>query len=115
MLQEMLSIRKRRLELQREADILEQKEKAIQESLIQFMVSRELDSVHEGEDICYLQVTDEPLVNSWPDLLKYIRETDSLDMLQKRVTPSAIKARWADNVVIPGVSAVPKRSLKFNI
>lgn len=114
-LTDLLSLRKRRLDLQREADLLEQQEKALKTQLINEMIASGADSFQDGEDIAYLKQSIEPQVDSWSSLLTYIHETGQLDLLQKRVTASAIKARWADGVDIPGVNPVTKRDLTFNV
>jgi len=114
-LSELLSVRKQRLSLQREADLLEQKEKQLQSDLVNYMIGKNLDAFTDGEDQVVLITTQEPVATDWPALLDYIRENDSLDILQKRLTPSAIKARWAEKIAIPGVQAADKHTLKFNI
>jgi hypothetical protein len=45
--------------------------------------------------------------------LDYIRETGSLDLLHRRLTESAVSARWAEGVNIPGVSVHTKHDLKL--
>jgi len=114
-LSEMLSLRKQRLSLQREADLLEQQEKTLQSELINIMVSRGLDTFTDGEDQASLVITVEPIATSWPTLLDYIRANDALDILQKRLTPSAIKARWAEGHDVPGIDRAEKHTLKFNV
>ena len=47
-------------------------------------------------------------VQSWPQILEYIKETGSVDLLQKRLTESAVKARWTAGVDVPGVLNIPK-------
>jgi hypothetical protein len=114
-IKEILSVRKQRLSLQREADLLEQKEKALTNELVNYMVSGALDTLVDGEDQVTLVTTTEPVAVNWPALLDYIRQNDALDILQKRLTPSAIKARWADNQVVPGVDSLEKHTIKFNV
>lgn len=110
-----LSVRKRRMSLQREADILEQEEKGLIGNLIDDMSRKGIQVLKEGEDEAVMVVTDEPSVDNWPDFLDYIIENEAVDLLQKRVTPNAVKARWAEGEVVPGVSSVTKYALKFNI
>lgn len=112
---EILSIRKKRLALQREADLLEQEEKGKLNLLIEHMVSHGIEILTDGEDQVELITTDEPNVESWPKLLDYIVKTGSVDLLQKRVTASAVKKRWEDDQTIPGVVPIEKHSLKFNV
>jgi hypothetical protein len=112
---QILSVRKQRLSLQREADLLEQKEKALQNDLINEMVSHNINLFKDGEDEVTLVTTVEPVATSWPALLDYIRKNDALDLFQKRLTASAVKLRWADGEAIPGVDKTDKHTLKFNI
>jgi hypothetical protein len=114
-IKEILSVRKQRLSLQREADLLEQKEKDLTNKLINVMIEADVDTVTDGEDQVTLVTTTEPVAVNWPALLDYIRQNDALDILQKRLTPSAIKARWADNQVVPGIDKLDKHTIKFNV
>lgn len=108
-------VRRRRLDLQRQADTLEQEEKGLIESVIQTMVTGNLQEVREGDLVAVLNSTEEPNVTSWPDLLDWIGRNQAFDIFQKRVTPSAVKARWKDGVHVNGIEPVTKRSIKFNI
>jgi F0F1-type ATP synthase epsilon subunit len=110
-----LAVRSKRLSLQREADLLEQEEKALTNALIEAMAQEGRDTYEDGGIVVNLVTTDEPLVDSWPKLLDYIVENGAVDLLQKRVTVSAVKARWKDDVNLPGVLSVPKHSIKFNV
>jgi hypothetical protein len=40
--------------------------------------------------------------------LEYIKATGSVDLLQKRVTESAVKLRWDAGVSLPGVEKTTK-------
>ena len=114
-LSELLSKRKQRLELQREADKLEQEEKALAEIIIQEMVSFGQEKMKVGDDVVYLKETTEPNPTSWPAILDYVKRTGAVDLLQKRLTASAVKARWEDGEIVDGIEPVTKRSLKFNV
>ena len=111
----MLSVRKQRLSLQREADLLEQKEKALQNYLINDMVGKDLDVLTDGEDQVVLVTSVEPVATSWPKLLDYIIANEAVDLLQKRLTASAVKLRWRDGEAIPGIEKTEKHTLKFNV
>jgi hypothetical protein len=114
-IKEILSVRKQRLSLQREVDLLEQQEKKLTNELITAMVLAKIEITKDGEDEVTLVTSTEPVATEWPKLLDYIRENDALDMLQKRLTASAVKLRWADGQEIPGIVPTVKHSLKFNI
>lgn len=112
---EILAVRKKRLSLQREADLLEQEEKGLMNLLINHMNTHGIELFRDGEDEVALIVTEEPVVTDWPKLLDYIVDQGAVDLLQKRVTASAIKARWNDDQSVPGVQQIKKQSLKFNV
>jgi hypothetical protein len=112
---DILAVRKRRLSLQREADLLEQEEKGLTGLLIAHMNVHGIELFKDGDDEVSLVTTEEPNVTDWPKLLDFIVTTGSVDLLQKRVTASAVKARWADDVEIPGVTTAKKQVLKFNV
>jgi len=114
-----LSVRKRRLSLQREADLLEQEEKGLTNSLIEQMLHGDLKGsvLKEGENEARLNMSEEPMVavDGWPAVLDYIVANKAVDLLQKRLTASAVKARWDEGEVIVGIEKVRKYSLKFNV
>lgn len=45
----------------------------------------------------------EPTVKDWAAFYAYVKENDCFDMLQRRVSATAVKDRWEAGVVIPGV------------
>jgi predicted transcriptional regulator len=112
-----LSVRKRRLSLQREADLLEQEEKTLTGQLINEMDHLKQTVRREGDDEVRLIVTIEPMVavGGWPAVLDYIIANKATDLFQKRLTASAVKARWDEGEVIVGIEKVHKHSLKFNV
>jgi len=56
--------------------------------------------------------TDEPNVDNWSELIQHIKATGEIDLLQKRLTPNAVKQRWEEGNTIPGVSKVVKYDIK---
>lgn len=114
-LAQILSLRKKRLSLQREADLLEQQEKELISGVINSMNQNGLTALKEGDDEVELVTTQEPVANDWAKIVGYVIANDAVDLLQKRLTPSAVKARWADGVTIPGIDKMPKQTLKFNV
>jgi len=107
LLQEYYDSRTKRLELQKEVDSLEQREKDILYELTKSFTGAKVGLMYEGYVLnAVLKTT--PLVTDWAATLEYIRSTGSIDLLQKRLTESAIKARWGSGVDVPGVSKFDK-------
>lgn len=54
---------------------------------------------------------DKPYISDFAALEGYIREHGALDLLQRRLTESAVKLRWEDGVQIPGVGVMTEQKL----
>lgn len=51
--------------------------------------------------------TNEPHVTDWPKFYEYILETKDFSLLERRPGRAAVKERWEDDVVVPGVEKFP--------
>lgn len=111
LLKECFELRVQRLALQRQVDDLEQKEKDILYEIQKQMSTSCVSNLQQGSFIAKMKTSDEPLPENWPAILQYIRDSGSTDLLQKRLTVSAVKARWDVGVDIPGVSKVVKHAV----
>lgn len=98
---------KRRIE-QKALDLAEEREK----SIVVEILKREKSSFTSGTYVVSILKTEEPLVDSWPELLDYIKSTGELDLLEKRLLKSGAKLRWENGVALPGVSKTEKTTLK---
>lgn len=98
---------KRRIE-QKALDLAEEREK----SVVVEILKREKSSFTSGTYVVSIFKTEEPLVDSWPELLDYIKSTGELDLLEKRLLKSGAKLRWENGVALPGVSKTEKTTLK---
>lgn len=45
----------------------------------------------------------EPTAKDWPAIYKFITENDAFDMLQRRLSPLAVKERWDEGIIVPGI------------
>lgn len=101
------TLREQRLVLQRQADALEQKEKDI---LYEITKDWDQPEYTGQEGAFHLKGVgkDVPNVVDWVATLTFIKQTGQIDLLQKRLTESAVKARWDSGVDIPGVIPVRK-------
>lgn len=50
-----------------------------------------------------LTANDVPTPKDWKKIYAHIKKTGDFDLLQKRLSNDAVKARWANNKAIPGV------------
>lgn len=115
-LSEYLTLRQERLDLQKQVDIMDQKEKQLKADLVEQLLAAGATKLQEQHGDVTVGVrmsrTDEPNVDNWMELLEHIKETGDVDLLQKRVTASAVKQRWEDGLTVPGVSSVVKYDIK---
>jgi hypothetical protein len=92
-----------RLQLDRESKKLKVEEDNARALLIQEMAAHGFSSVDLGHFSITVSQLQKPFVMDWGQLETYIRENAALDLLQRRLTESAVKLRWDDGVVVPGV------------
>ena len=61
-----------------------------------------------------LKTEDQPTIDNWTKFYKYIVDNDAFDMLERRPSKAAIKARWDDGKSVPGVDKFPVDKLLFS-
>jgi hypothetical protein len=49
-----------------------------------------------------------PTVNDWDELYKHIKKTGNFELLQRRLSETAVKERWEEKKVVPGVGTFNK-------
>jgi hypothetical protein len=113
-LEDLYQLRKKRLSLQREADLLEQEEKKLATGVVNEWVANGTTEEDIGAVTVSLKSSSEPVAHDWPALLTYIINNNAVDILQKRITPTAVKARWNDGEEVPGIHPETKYTLKFD-
>ena len=103
---ELYSLRTQRLALSKEVDAFKTKEAELRAKIISRLRSNGLDS-GRGSDAT-ASITTEVAVNitDWAEFAKFVVETNSIDLLQKRISMAAIRARWEDDVEVPGTTKV---------
>ncbi len=69
----------------------------------------------KGQYVIGVSKVEEPMADDWPAIIKYIKDTGSVDLLEKRLLKSGVKARWADGEVVPGVSKIEKTTVKVEV
>lgn len=109
MIEKLRELRVRRLVLQRQADALEQEEKDLTYELTKgFTFDQAKYNVTEGGYILRAERKTTVNVTDWTQLLTHIKQTGQVDLLQKRVTESAVKQRWDNGLSVPGAEQAHK-------
>lgn len=104
--------RAKRLALAAEVAVLEQEEKDILYELTRDLLPSDTKYTEVNDGYRFTATRkDSVLVRDWSLLLPYVQATGELDLLQRRVTESAVKARWEDGKELPGI----ERGIKWDV
>lgn len=96
------AIRQKRLAAQKEVDAIESEEKALKDYIIDNLPKS--DTGASGKVARVSVGTKEiPTVEDWDVFYKYVARTKSFDLLQRRLSDSAIKERWENKKRVPGI------------
>jgi len=107
-------VREARLEMGRQLDKLERQENQMEVRIITAMKEQHLTAAGANTCLVRLHSKDVPHVKDWNLLYEHIKSTESWELLQRRVTPTAIADRWNMDVEIPGVERFPIESLSIS-
>lgn len=112
-LKEAKLVQEERLTLDRASRKLKEREDELKATAITQMQAIGLTRLELDGLSAYLDEKDSPYIADYSALEQYIWEQQATDLLQKRLTESAVKLRWADNIEVPGVGV--KHEYKLTI
>lgn len=108
------STRQRRLELQHEVDDLQAEETKLKNELIDSISKSDATGVAGKLARITVVTKPKPQVKDWDAFFTYVRRRGAWDLIQRRISEAAVKERWADNKVIPGVEVFNVVDLSVN-
>lgn len=111
---EYASTREQRLALQRQVDKLDEKEKQLKAALIKMLEDSKATAIGGQLMIVTLVPKEKAVAKDWDAIHRYIISNDAWDIMQKRLTETAIKLRWDEGVVVPGVEKFPVNDLSIS-
>jgi hypothetical protein len=100
------ALREHRLSIEKKVKELKEEELQMRNEIFELLASMGLTKASGAMATAGIKVSQVPLVESWDLLQEYIQETGEFDLLQKRISVTAWRARYDDGVAIPGVSKV---------
>ncbi len=105
--------RAERLAADKVAAALKETEDGLKDQLIERLKKLANKAVSNGDRLIQLVVKDKPTVQkeNWPILHKHILKTGQIDLLERRLSVSAVEARWEIGEKVPGVSAIPVETI----
>lgn len=98
---------------QRKVDALKEKETKVWHELKDALINADIKGVAGVQATVELLTKQKPVVTDEDKLHKFIIKNDAWDLLQKTIVASAAKARWEDNLVIPGLKSEPYLDLSI--
>jgi len=112
LLREAKTLEANRLELDRQSKRLKTDEDNAKALLMAEMQKLGLPLISvEGVGSATIAAKERPFIVDYTLLEQYIVENKATDLLQKRLTESAVKARWEDGIRIPGVGLITEQKL----
>lgn len=105
--------RSERLALSKQVDALKAEEADLRRLVIQRLQDVGLDSGRGTLATASITQDDQASVKDWSALENYILEHKSFDLLQRRVSVTAVRARWENEEVVPGVEKVTLTDLSL--
>jgi methionyl-tRNA synthetase len=110
---EYFQAREVRLAADKEAAKLKETETKLKDELIRALSESQLTSLGGKLARVTIQQKIKPITTSWAEVYEYIQQNQAWDLIQKRLTETAVKARWEDGIKIPGIGEFPVLDLSI--
>lgn len=107
-------LREKRLEEQKKVDLIEEEEKALKEHLIQTLPKSEANGV--AGKVARVSIVGKavPRVADWDKFYKHIKKTGAFELMQRRVSDTAVQERWDAGKPVPGVESFNVTTVSIN-
>ncbi len=111
---QLYTIREARLAMQKQVDELQKSESALREELIAAISKSDATGV-AGRLVRVTVVTKpKATLKDWDELIAYCRRRNAWDLIQHRISETAVAERWNDGKEIPGIEAFNVVTLSMN-
>jgi hypothetical protein len=107
-------LREKRLTMQKDTDAVEAEEKALKEHIIQTLPKSEAGGIAGKVARVSVVTKSVPRAEDWEKVHTYIKKTGSFDLLQRRLSDSAVQERWDAGKKVPGVEPFNVVTLSVN-
>ncbi len=99
----LFEIKNKRLEKQKEVDVLKAEESALKEYIINTLPKSEASGV--AGKVARVTVVKKvvPQIDDWDKFYKHVKKTGHFDLMQRRLSAGAIAERWDAGKEVPGV------------
>lgn len=110
---EWYALNQERLELQRQADALEQKVKLLKKEITDLMKESRILKV--AATFCDIEVDEGgvvPTPRNWELIYEFILKEKAFGLLQRRLSSTGIQELWDEGIHVPGVDKYPVTKFK---
>lgn len=83
-------------------------ERDFEEYVINTFKKSELEGAKSGSLQLSISKRDVPTPKDWKKIWAHIKKTGETDLVQQRLSSTAVRARWKDNKIVPGVDKFTK-------
>lgn len=107
------AMRQERYDAQRAVDAMKAKEKELEAVVLRLLNAQDLNQGKGVSAIASVSVDEQPTVVDWNMFYDHVRTTGEFDLLQRRVSSTAIKARWDNEAEVPGIGKFTQPTLSL--
>lgn len=100
---ELYTTREERLKRQKEVDALAAREKELRDYLIANLPKSEASGVAGKVARATIKTKQVPTVKDWAKVHAYVKKTGAFELLQRRLSETAVQERWEAGKEVPGV------------
>lgn len=111
---ENVEIPKLKKQLEPRLEALEAEHKAIEDHLIENLPKSQAGGITGKLGRATIDRKTVPTVKDWTKLQAHIKKTGDFDLMQKRISSTAVTARWDNKRVVPGVDKFTVVKVKIN-
>lgn len=109
----LFKVREGRREMQKEVDAIKAQENEIENIIFERFGKSDLEGARGKLAQCSIKRSEVANIDDWESFEKYVKKTGELDLFQRRISLEAIRERWAEGRVVPGVAKFTKISLSL--
>lgn len=107
-------LREKRRELKRQADALEEEEKALKAHIIDNLPKSEASGVSGKVARVSVVKKTVPRVEDWDKVYAFVKKNNRFDLLQRRLNDGAVAEMWEAKKQVPGVGTFEAVSVSLN-
>lgn len=108
------AVQKLRLAKDKEAAEVKDRENIYKAELIARMLEAKTGAMASEKHLAKLHTKETPTPKDWGLIHQYIVQHDAWELVQKRLTVSAVEERWQSGEVIPGIEKFPVYSVSIS-